>query len=355
MIENKNEFSLPKYIEFVAKMGWQADVFQELAYNELPTTFKHLNCVKPRFYIWRSRRRPKGIYIHGHVGRGKTALADYFYEHLCFEQKQRFHFHDFMNYIHGFLGERGNTPQAWDQLIKKISNDGWLLYIDEFNVTNIADASILHKLFADLFYKGVVPILTSNHTPDELYKDGLNYEQFAPFVKVLKRHVKVVEIIGKKDWRAQAGSNSNFYLGEKGLEALLSHLNDFVQAEGITKKGAVLNVNGRKLTLKHTFGEAAVFKFSELCSKALGTADYREIAQNFTRLYIHSVPALGEENADDLQRFIHFIDIVYDRKNDLFLHSEVPLHEIVATQENTEQQRLASRLSELVGGECLGL
>ncbi|MRG71264.1 cell division protein ZapE [Alphaproteobacteria bacterium HT1-32] len=311
---------------------------------------------------WFDRRKqqtaPKGLYLWGGVGRGKSMLMDMFFETAPVEHKQRVHFHAFMLEVHDRLHRFRQAAKAgkveadrdpMPALARVIVDKAWLLCFDEFQVNNITDAMILGRLFTALFEAGVVVVATSNVMPDNLYKDGLQRDRFLPFIDVVKQHMTVMEIDDGSDHRLGRIQGRQVYHSPlspeatQELERTFFDLTDTEQGEPVT-----LEVQGRKLQIPRAARNVAFVSFEDLCAKALGAADYLVLAQHFDTVIMDGIPKLGPENRNEARRFVHLVDALYEAHCKFICAADaspVDLHPAGDTA--FEFQRTASRLIEM--------
>jgi cell division protein ZapE len=314
---------------------------------------------------------PKGLYIHGDVGRGKSALMDMFFESAPTARRRRVHFNQFMTETHQRIHEwrnlspeeRSRRPEfvreAEDDPIapvaKRILSEAALLCLDEFQVNDVADAMILGRLFEKLLTSGVIIVLTSNTAPDDLYENGLNRQLFLPFIALIKDRLDMVELNGPRDYRLERMSGVSVYntpLGaeaDAAMDAAWRRLTDTAKSESLT-----LEVLERKIHVPQAAGGVARFTFDALCGEALGAADYLALAQNFHTLLIDRIPRLGPEQSNEARRFTLLIDTLYDEKVKLVCSAASPPQELYTDGENAQAfRRAASRLMEMQSEDYL--
>ncbi len=349
----------------------RADTAQLQAGQNLDDLLKRLTHYKPRRSLRGWVPAPKGLYIWGGVGRGKSMLMDMFYEAAPTQPKMRVHFHAFMQDVHGRISawrklspkERRSQPNyvrgAGDDPIaptaKAIASEATLLCFDEFHVTDITDAMILSRLFTALFSRGVVVVATSNRAPDELYKDGLNRKLFLPFIDLLKQKLDVLAFAGDEDHRLRKLNKAPIYYSPLGahadanIEAIWQRL-----IRPNLPSMQTLQVQGREISLLACAGTARA-DFADLCDRALGAADYLKIAKNFTTLILENVPKMGPHNRNEAKRFVTLVDALYENKTKLVLSADAdPAHLYDAGDGAFEFERTTSRLMEMRSDEYLG-
>jgi cell division protein ZapE len=301
----------------------------------------------------------KGLYIYGDVGRGKTMLMDFFFETSPVERKRRAHFHEFMLDVHERVyavrqkmkrGEHaGEDPIRL--VAEELAEQAWLLCFDEFHVTDIADAMILGRLFAQLFERGVVVVATSNVPPHELYRDGLNRALFVPFIHMLEAHMDIVLLASRTDFRLEklAGMPVWYVPADEAADAALD---DAWRRLAAGERGAAqeLPLKGRTVRVPRAAMGVARFSFHDLCEQPLAAADYLRIAHEYHTVILDHVPVMTSDGRNAAKRFIILIDTLYDMNVKLIASAEAEPEALYRGDEGFEAQefkRTASRLIEM--------
>jgi cell division protein ZapE len=260
---------------------------------------------------------PKGLYIWGAVGRGKTMLMDLFFEETLVEPKRRAHFHEFMADVHDRISQaRADTPgDPIPHVAAGIANEAHLLCFDEMHVTDIADAMILGRLFEALFAAGVTVVATSNAHPKDLYKNGLNRQLFLPFIDLIRARMEIIELKSQKDFRLDklSGAELYFHPADAAAKAALDAHWDRLTGRH-PGKSQTLDIKGRKLVVPLASVGVARFTFDELCNRPLGANDYLHIARAFHTVIIDDIPVLTPDRRDVARRFINLVDALYDSR-----------------------------------------
>ncbi len=294
---------------------------------------------------------PKGLYVHGSVGRGKTMLMDLFFDHVPFTPKRRLHFHEFMAETHDRIADarRMSKGDPIPTVAEAIAAQNRLLCFDELHVTDIADAMILGRLFEALFADGVVIVATSNAAPHELYKNGLNRNLFVPFIKMLDAHMDVVHLDAAEDYRMLklAGQPLYFTPVDDAAKAQMDKI--WLSLTGVARgEPSELAVKGRRVPVPEAANGVARFAFADLCEAALGANDYLSIARTYHTVMIDHIPMLGPSKRNEARRFINLIDTLYDAKVGLVVSAESEVEAIY--KEGDGQflfERTMSRLIEM--------
>ena len=296
----------------------------------------------------KKKKNKLGFYLVGDVGVGKTMILNFFFNKLK-EKKLRLHFNEFMIKFHDFVFQNKNKENVIEIFVKNLKKDTQIIYFDEFQVTNIVDAMILGKLFKIIFESKIKVIFSSNININDLYKDGLQRDQFIPFMKILKKNCYEKELSIKEDYRS--GNNIK-------LERFLSPIdkssnfkfNKFFRkiTKNKDKISKVLEIKGRKIVLENFYDKVAKFDFEELCDRNLGSEDYIKITETCEFIFIKNLPDFNDNNSNQQQRFITLIDIIYEKKIPLMITSHVDLNLIKSSKSMTEPfKRTISRLYEL--------
>ena len=295
---------------------------------------------------------PRGMYIHGNVGRGKTMLMDLFFEHVEGWPKQRIHFHAFMQHVHKARAQKKTIEQIADQLAK----DAALLCLDEMQIVDIADAMIIGRLFEAMHARGVVLVTTSNLPPDQLYKDGLNRDLFLPFIDKLNQSLDVISLDSLKDYRLGRMKGRDTWL-QPNVEWTQSEFGEMwlELTDSADDRHMELDVLGRKLYVPCAAHGCASFGFDDLCEAPLGPADYLAIARNFRTVFVHVVPVFKVHQRNELKRFILMIDTFYDAGTRLVALAEAPPEKICPKSlYSIEFARTLSRLKEMQSASWWG-
>jgi len=338
--------ALAKYRPSLGEAGWMA-------------RFGLKKSVPGATWTWSSgdgeQAQPKhGLYIFGDVGRGKSMLMDVFFRAATIAGKKRVHFHEFMRDLHADIHRWRQSPSRGDsdpipKLARAIAAEAWLLCLDELQITDIADAMIVGRLFKCLLEDGVVVVITSNRPPSDLYKDGLQRDRFIPFIRLIEQQLDILELNSDRDYR----------LGRKrGLQVFHAPLDERAESalelafarltEGTTAMPHSIEINGRQLRVPLAAAGVARFSFAQLCGAALGPSDYLELAGRFHTLVLSDIPLLSPANKDEARRFVTLIDALYESKVTLICSAAAPPERLYPEGVGAfEFQRTVSRLMEM--------
>lgn len=301
---------------------------------------------------------PKGLYIHGDVGRGKTMVMDLFHAVVDASPKRRIHFHAFMQEVHKRLhaARQSHAQDAIAPVAQAIAKEARLLCLDEMQITDIADAMIVGRLFEGLLSNGTVIVTTSNLKPDDLYRNGLNRQLFQPFIALIKERLDLVCLDSPVDYRLGRVKAHETFLTPLSPETD-AHLQNLWVRLTDTGKGMPqdIDVLGRKLHVPQAAAGCARFSFAELCEKPLGPPDYLALAQNFRLVFLEHIPALGADRRNEAKRFVLLIDTLYDQRVRLVATSaQAPEHIYPEGDHAFEFGRTVSRLKEMQSASWWG-
>jgi len=355
------------YRERLQSEALKPDPAQEAAVRALSRLEGELNALgepSSGFSMFRAKPAPiRGVYLWGPVGRGKSMLMDLFFDSAPVARKRRVHFQAFMAEVHGLIGEwrKGDSAARRDRfgqakgddpvppVAAHIAGQARLLCFDELQVTDIADAMILGRLFEALFERGVVLVATSNRPPDDLYKDGLNRQLFMPFIALIKTRLEIVTVGGAVDYRLDRLRAARVYFApmdaeaEAGFETLWRDM-----LGGVEETGATLEVLGRKLRLPHAAGGLLRATFASLCATALGPQDYLAVAGHFHTVFLEAIPILSAERRNEARRLVDLIDALYEADARMVVLAAAEPDGLYPAGDGAfEFERTASRLHEM--------
>jgi cell division protein ZapE len=363
------------YQALVASGAIEPDAAQARAAEVFADLEQRLKGYKPvrkqgllgRLFTDRNGTPPRGLYVHGEVGRGKTMLMDLFFQHSSVAHKRRAHFHEFMAEVHeriyGFRQNIARGEIADGDVIAltaaSIFDEAWLLCFDEFHVTDIADAMILGRLFAKLFELGTVVVATSNVAPDDLYKGGLNRALFLPFITQISDHMDVLRLDARTDFRLEKLAGVKMWLVPADRDADAALDKAWVKMTGNAKcKPRDISIKGRILHVPCSADGVARFSFADLCEKPLAASDYLRLAHDYHTIMIDHIPVMDYADRNAAKRFIALIDTLYDNAVKVMASAAAdPMSLYVATDgdEANEFKRTASRLIEMSSESYLAL
>ncbi len=340
------------FLKHCEKNEYEINQNQLAIINELKNYYKDNFSQSFLNKIFKKKDNRLGFYLVGDVGVGKTMILNFFFNEIN-EKKLRLHFNEFMIKFHNFIFENKDKKNGIDLFVKELNKNANLIYFDEFQVTNIVDAMILGKLFKKIFEENIKVIFSSNVKIHNLYKDGLQRDQFIPFIKVLENQSHEKELSIEDDYRASNNKNLERFLSPIDQSTNFK-FNKFLRKITKNKKKTTkfLEIKGRKLKIENFYEGIVKFNFDELCDRNLGSEDYINIANNCNFILIENLPNFNENISDQQQRFITLIDIIYEKKIPLMITSQVNLKSINSSKILSETfKRTISRLYELTSEE----
>ncbi|HEY2255601.1 MAG TPA: cell division protein ZapE [Variovorax sp.] len=299
---------------------------------------------------------PRGVYMYGGVGRGKSFLMDCFYNVVPLRRKTRLHFHEFMREVHRELADLQGTVNPLDELGLRMSKRYRLICFDEFHVADITDAMILHRLLSALFTNGVGFVTTSNFKPDDLYPGGLHRDRILPAIELLNERLEVISVDNGTDYRRRTMEQMRLYLTPNGAAADKEMRDAFERIAESADENPVLHIESREIHARRKAGGVVWFDFKTLCGGPRSQNDYLEIASQFHTVLLSDVPYMPVRMASEARRFTWLVDVFYDRRVKLIMSAEVP-PEALYTEGPLAHEfpRTVSRLNEMQSAEFLAL
>ena len=328
----------------------------EVNLNQIETVKKLEQYYKENFKsyfskLFSKKSSKKCFYLYGDVGVGKTMILNFFFDHLK-EKRLRLHFNEFMLNFHDFVHEK-KEENTINHFVKNLKLKASLIYFDEFQVTNIVDAMILGKLFDQIFKENIRIIVTSNTKISELYKDGLQRDQFKPFIKVMEQKSVECELKIEDDYRKSSNNQKQRYFYPLNQETNFK-INKFFRTITKDKKHSlkIINVKGRDFKIENFYEGVVRFNFNELCAQNLGAEDYLEIIKNCKFIVIDQIPQFNDINSNQQQRFITLLDVIYDKNVPISVTANQSLDKFASSKLLEKPfKRTISRLYELTSME----
>ena len=341
------------YAAALQAKGYQTDPAQLLAIKALQrcadewTQYKskRANIVKKLF----SRPQiPRGVYMFGGVGRGKSFLMDCFFQAVPIERKTRLHFHEFMREVHRELRELQGTVNPLDELGKRMAKRFKLICFDEFHVADVTDAMILHRLLVALFTHGVGFVTTSNFKPDDLYPNGLHRDRILPAIALLNERLEVLSVDAGTDYRSQTLALMDFYHQPNGAVADTAMSDAFTRLAEAADEAPTVHIEARDITARRKAGGVIWFDFRVLCGGPRSQNDYLEIATQFHTVFLSDVPEMDVRQSSEARRFTWLVDVLYDRRVKLVMSAAVEPERLYVTGPMAHEfVRTVSRLAEM--------
>lgn len=332
----------------------QAQAVHELnrVWEELITRFK---ASKKAFRRFRRQSSPRGVYMWGGVGRGKTWLMDQFYDSIPFRRKTRMHFHHFMQFVHKELNKNSGQQNPLDIVADQIYKDAVVICFDEFFVSNVTDAMILSDLFQKLFTRGITLVATSNIAPDGLYKNGIHRDRFLPTIEMVKNNCVILNVDAGVDYRLRVLKQAQLFkspLTHDNQLWMAKRFSALTQSQQVSDEPILIN-NRVVETLGHT-EDVLWCEFSELCMKPRSPSDFIQIANIYNTVLVSNVPDLNDYLSEGTRRFIYLVDEFYDRGVKLLLTSHASIIELYSGDKLAfEIERTRSRLLEMQSDDYL--
>ena len=361
---------LARYQRLVAAGELREDADQAAAAARLSHLQEELEATPARgSLLWKLLGKvpqpPRGLYMWGGVGRGKSMLMDLFYESVHVQRKRRVHFHEFMLDVHARLREarKSETGDPIPPVVDALAEEARLLCFDEMVVNNMADAAIMSRLFTGLLEKRVTIVTTSNRVPDDLYKDGLNRQLFLPFIDLIKARLDVMTLNGPVDYRRDRLGNAKLWHVPNGPEATAAlsasffRLTDYsVEDRAKVPSEEIQVLGGRMMFVPKALKGVAVFSFKRLCVEPRGASDYLAIARHYHTVIIVGIPVLSPEKRNEAARFVTLIDALYEYKVKLLASADAePMRLYPKGDGAFEFERTVSRLLEMQSDDYLAL
>jgi cell division protein ZapE len=347
------------YEQELQTRGYQSDAAQLMAVERLQRCFDEWVAYKAR----RSNafkklivhpELPRGVYMWGGVGRGKSFLMDSFFAIVPVQRKTRLHFHEFMREVHRELEELKGQADPLDELARRIAKRYRLICFDEFHISDIADAMILYRLLDRLFGAGVQFVMTSNYDPDLLYPDGLHRDRLLPAIELIKSKLDVINVDAGTDYRKRTLSQVTAYHTPLGADADKALRADFTKLAAVPDESPILRIEKRELKALRKADGVVWFDFATLCGGPRSQNDYLELASRFHSVILSEVPRMSPRNASEARRFTWLIDVFYDHKVKLLMSAAVPADQLyVEGPMANEFTRTVSRITEMQSKEYL--
>ena len=345
------------YQQALSQKGYAADAAQQQAIERLQRLFDEFmiyhQSQQSMLKRWFSKAEPpKGVYLWGGVGRGKSFLMDAFYSSLPVERKARLHFHEFMRGVHDQLKQLRSQSDPLEVVAKTIAQRYEIICFDEFHVSDIADAMILHKLLHELFEQGVSFVMTSNYEPSLLYTDGLHRDRILPAIELIKRRMDILNVDTGVDYRRRSLEQMRLYLTPITEQTHTELTEAFQNLTGEMPVASQIEIESRQLPVLACHNNVVWFDFKTLCEGPRSQNDYLDLVSRFDTVLLSNVPKMAARDASAARRFTWLIDVLYDHKVKLIMSAAVPTSELyVSGPMSGEFHRTESRLMEMQSKE----
>ncbi|MBP0589070.1 AFG1 family ATPase [Paraburkholderia sp. LEh10] len=347
------------YEQELQTRGYQSDPAQRAAVDRLQRCFEEWTAYKARrpnafMKLIMHPDLPKGVYMWGGVGRGKSFLMDSFYAIVPLVRKTRLHFHEFMREVHRELEELKGQADPLDELARRIAKRYRLICFDEFHVSDIADAMILYRLLDRLFTNGVQFVMTSNYDPDTLYPDGLHRDRLLPAIELIKSKLDVINVDAGIDYRRRTLSQVEVYHAPLGAAADKALRDAFSQLAAVPDESPLLHIEKRELKALRRADGVVWFDFATLCGGPRSQNDYLELASRFHAVILSGIPQMTPRMQSEARRFTWLIDVFYDHKVKLLMSAAVPPEQLYTEGPMANEfTRTVSRIVEMQSQEYL--
>lgn len=347
------------YEQALATRGYAPDPAQQRAIERLQRCYDEWVAYKARRSnalrkLFNRLEPPRGVYMWGGVGRGKSFIMDAFYATVPVRRKTRLHFHEFMRGVHRELDEVKGIADPLDEVARRVARRYRLICFDEFHISDIADAMILYKLLDGLFKRGVSFVMTSNYAPDQLYPDGLHRERLLPAIALMKERLDVLNVDAGIDYRKRTLEQVELYhtpLDDRAEAALTA---TFDRLAEVPREDPVLIIENRRVPAVAVAGGVVWFDFNTLCGGPRSQNDYLELANRFHTVLVSNIPCMGPRHASEARRFTWLVDVLYDHKVKLIVSADCPPEQLYTSGAlANEFQRTVSRLIEMQSREYL--
>jgi cell division protein ZapE len=347
------------YLKTLADRGYTADAAQLAAVDrlqELNTQFKEYKKLRASKLnrLFNPPKVPKGVWLWGGVGRGKSFVMDIFFQEIPAVRKTRIHFHEFMRSVHRELEELRGTADPLQEVAKRVAKKYRLICFDEFHVSDVADAMILHRLLTPLFEFQTIFVITSNFPPRGLYPDGLHRDRLLPAIELLEERLDILNVDAGVDYRKRTLAQAQTYIVPHGTAAQSALDAVFTQIAERADESPVLKIEHREIKALRRAGGVVWFDFATLCGGPRSQNDYLELASRFHTVMLSHVPEMGPNMASEARRFTWLVDVLYDHKVKLFITAAVPPEQLYTQGPfANEFARTVSRLVEMQSAEYL--